>query len=185
MKCIFRKTLNLSSFKNQQGFTLLEMLVTILIFSLVVAGIYAILMAGEDAWHSNKTQVQLQQELRKVMDSIQYDLYQSGSGAIADVPADGAWYNTITFKVPSSLASARITWNANAINYALGGMDSNELQRVSGATTEIKAHYIESLTFRRLSSVSNIVEVALVAQKDTPKGQTLSYSLNFKVKLRN
>lgn len=168
------------------GFSLVEVMVTMFIFSILVTGLYASLAAGENSWQVNKTKMELQQELRKAVEWMKYDLQEAGSGSITNVPADGAWYSTITFKTPDGVTSSgAINWSSDTTQFILAGTNSNELHRIIGSTTKILAQSISSLHFRRQSTSSEILEVGLIAQKDTDKGISVSSQLMLEVQLRN
>ena len=169
----------------REGFSLVEILVTVLIFSVLAAAVNTVLLVGDASWQTNSVQVELQQELRKAMDWMKDDLRQTGSSAIADVPADGVWYATITFQMATGISGGKIAWNSNATQFVLGGTDSNQLQRIENLITRVLALNIESLQFRRLATAPNVLEVALQSQKDTVKGDTITSTLDFKVQLRN
>jgi hypothetical protein len=67
----------------------------------------------------------------------------------------------------------------------LAGSNSNELHRNEGAANKIVATNIQTLQIRRQSATPNIVEVSLQAQKNTPRGDTVTMNSDFSVKLRN
>ena len=167
----------------KDGFTLVESVVTIAIFSLIAAGIYATMVAGDNSWNLNSIQIEVQQELRKAMSGMKDDLMQSGSTAINDVPADGTWYTSITFYRSDGVSGGKILWNSDTTQFLLSG---NQLQSIEGSTTKVIAQNIQSLQFRRLTSAPEMVEVTLQAQKSGLKGGgAVTDSLDFKVKLRN
>ena len=187
--------------RNKKGFTLVEILVTVLIFSVLAAAVNTVLLAGDSSWQTNNVQVELQQDLRKAMDWMKDDIRQTGSIAIDNVPADGTWYTTITFQKAIGIDGGSIEWNndgaspSNEITtqFVLGGADSNQLQRLTVTddgddatnTTTVVANNIQAVQFRRLASVSKVVEVDIDAQKTTVKGAVITSSLDFKVQLRN
>lgn len=162
----------------------MEVLVTVIIYSLIVAACYLAFAAGNQSWQVNRVQVELQQELRKAMDWMVSDLRQSGSSAIVDVPSDGVWYNTITFKIAAGINNSNISWSGD-IQYLLGGTNANQLLRQAGGQVKILAQAITSLQFRRQMATAGTVEVFLTAEKTTPQGQLLSQDRNFQVSLRN
>ena len=169
-----------------RGFTMTEALVTAVIFSFIAGGIYATMVAGDSSWSHNSIQIELQQELRKAMNRMIDDLQQSGRSAINDVPADGTWYDEITFYKTNGVSGASISWNSDTTNFSLGGTNGEQLLKTEGATTAVVAQDMTSLQIRRLAAAAGIVEVSLEAEKGGLKsGGTVSDSLDFKVTLRN
>ncbi len=165
-----------------QGITLVETLITALIFAFLVGGVYLTLIVGIGSWQANDVRIELQQELRKSMDWMIGDLRQGGVSTITNVPADGNWYSTITFKTSTGVSNGNIVWSADTIQYVLS---SNQLQRINGAQTKLIAQDIQSLQIRRQASTPSIVEVSLQDQKKTSTGHQINVTLNFKVELRN
>jgi len=170
-----------------RGFTLLEVMVTVLILSFLVGALYVSMNAGQRTWEVNRAQIDLQRELRKSMEQIKKDLFETGSAAIVDVPADDVWYTSITFHIPNTALNGSILWESNTFQYILGGTGLTELHRINsmGPATDIVAHDIQSVQFRRQSATPNIMEVALVGEDITLKGNSLTYQLNFELELRN
>ena len=158
------------------GFTLLESMVTIAIFTVVVGGIYTTMIAGDRSWSVNSIQVEVQQELRKAMGGMQYDLMQSGPSAIDDLQSD-----SITFYKSNGASGGKISWSDDTTQFLLSG---TQLQSIEGSETKVIAQDISSIAFSQPSS--NIIEISLTVQKCCTKGnETISDSLNFKVYLRN
>lgn len=164
------------------GSSMVEIMVVVLIFSFISAGLYTSAVVGQRTWETNKVQIELQQELRKSMEAMIDNLRQAGNTSIVNVPSDGNWYTTITFKTPSGVASGNITWNTDTIQYLVAG---TELQEKIGTDTNIISHDISALQFRRQASAPETLEVALQGQKNTAQGDTLQYDLGFSVQLRN
>jgi prepilin-type N-terminal cleavage/methylation domain-containing protein len=188
-----RKILNLlNGARARQGMTMAEVLISAIIFSVVLAACYALLIAGSDSWETNEAKIELQQELRKAVDWIAQDLRQAGSVSITNVPADGAWYTLITFRKASGVSGGSVVWDTDATKYSLGGTDSAQLQRQVGSQTpRVIAQNFQSLQFRRQSASADVVDVAMQAQKKTPRGKNLTgkaaiqEDLSFKVHVRN
>lgn len=180
MMCL-RKLSHLRGFNG--GFTLAEALVTVVIFSIISGACLMIFLSGSDTWQANDVQVELQQELRKAMEWIKGDLLESGATTVVNVPVDGAWYTTITFRKSSGVSGGNIAWS-NTFQYLVGGSGAQLLRRpLGGAADRIIAQDIQSVQFRR--NTANLVEVSLQAQKNTVKGRSLSDNFVFTVKLRN
>ncbi|MCA9407412.1 MAG: prepilin-type N-terminal cleavage/methylation domain-containing protein [Candidatus Omnitrophica bacterium] len=171
--------------KTKQAFSLVEMMVTMVIFSILLGGLYASAAVGEKAWDVNAVKVELHQELRKAMEWMIYDLRQAGQASITNVPSDGAWYTTITFKSASGVTAGTIDWDANSTQFVRGGTGNAQLQRIRNGVTKVLALDLSSLQFRRQAGSPNVLEVALAAQKSTTKGISVQYNLDFNVQLRN
>ncbi|MDD3375173.1 MAG: prepilin-type N-terminal cleavage/methylation domain-containing protein [Candidatus Omnitrophica bacterium] len=171
-----------------KGSTLVEVMVTMLIFSILMGALYMSMNVSQTAWAVNSAQIGLQRELRKAMEQMKKEIFETGSIAINDVPANGNWYPSIRIRRPAGLsANSSIVWQANMIQYILGGADLTELHQINsvGPTVDIVAHNIQSVQFRRQSETPDVVEVALVGEDATLKGDPLTYQLNFKIELRN
>jgi len=167
------------------GFTLVETMMSTLIFLFLITAIYAIASISQKYWDVNKAKNELHQELRKAMDNMINDLRQAGPASITDVPADGNEYPTITFKIPTGVTGGSLTWSTDSIQFVLAGPLSEQLHRIEGSDTKILALNVENVDFRRQASSPNILEVSLLGEKDTDKGLTVNYNLDFEVQLRN
>lgn len=60
------------------GFTLVEILIVILIFSFLAGGMLSVLSTGQNTWYNTETSIELQQNLRSVMMHLTRELHQSG-----------------------------------------------------------------------------------------------------------
>lgn len=175
--------------RNQSGVTLVEALVTVIIFTVILGACYMLLISGTDAWEANDTKMQLQQDLRKALGWISEDLRQSGTGVISDVPADGTPYSSITFNKVSGVSGGAIVWDTSAVAYSLSGTDLE--RQVGSQTPTVIAQNVSSLAFQRSSSTPKIVEVSIAAQEQTTRGKSMTgkayiqASEDFKIYLRN
>ena len=189
MKRIFRK--NPARFlKRRQGFTLVEMMVTVAIFSFILGICYTLFISGSNSWETNSVRVELQQELRKAMDWITQDLRQAGSASITNGPVDpvdGTPYPSITFRKAAGVSGGNLVWDSSTTTYSLGGTGGTQLLRqVSGQTASVIAQNIQSLQFSRQVSTSNIVDVSLQARKTTLREKRpIQASLTLRIYLRN
>ena len=83
-----------------RGFTLVELMVVIVIFTIIVAGIFGVLYVGKENWYTGTTQIDLQEETRKAMRAIVKELRESGfAGGTSKVNISGGG-GIITFQVP-------------------------------------------------------------------------------------
>jgi type IV pilus assembly protein PilW len=71
--------------RTQQGFTLIELMVGLIVTTIVVAGAYTVLISTERASRANDLTVQTQQNVRTAMDLLANDLKVAGFGATLPV----------------------------------------------------------------------------------------------------
>ena len=89
-----------------KGFTLSEMMIVILIFSVIVVGMFTLLFTGQSTWFNTDTSIELQQTLRIALARVSSELQESGfdKDNIPQVAiSDGGGFNgsdIIRFSVP-------------------------------------------------------------------------------------
>ena len=189
----------------REGFTLVEVMVTVLIFAILMAAIHTTLLVGQSSWQTNSVRAELGQELRKAVDRMKDDLRQTGGAAISDGPEDDddTGYLSITFrKVIGIKDNGNTKWdedddeddpNERTTQFILGGTGSNQLLKnvvvddgdADTNTTTVLAQNIETVVFRRMDGKPDIMEVDLAAQKVTADGRTINLGVNFEVQMRN
>lgn len=171
--------------RKNSGFTLIESIITLVIFLILIGAIFTLLTIGRTSWQIGDVHIELQQNLRKGMDWISEELRQGGASTISNVPADGSWYNTITFRKPADVTDGNIVWETEEIQYLLGGLNGRQLLQKVGDEQRVLANNILSFQVRRSPSTPSIVEVSLQSEKRTTRGHLIELNLNFQIKLRN
>ncbi|HLF19114.1 MAG TPA: prepilin-type N-terminal cleavage/methylation domain-containing protein [Candidatus Omnitrophota bacterium] len=167
---------------SRSGFTLVEAMVAVILFSLLFGASMLIYLSGNESWHTNSVRLELQQEIRKGMSKVMDDLRQAGTSVVS-INADGTWNPTISFRTVTGVSGGSASWSTNLITYSVS---SDQLVRQVGLSTPgVVAIDIDSVQFRRQASTPDIVEVNLVAQGTTYRGRTLSISADFSIQLRN
>jgi len=166
-----------------RGITLIEILLTVLIFSFIAAAIFLVLGIGKASWYTGDVETVLSQDIRRALTVMNSQLRQSSSSVISGVPANDNYYAAITFKLPEGIAdNGSIIWSEN-INYSLN-VNHQIISLKSGASS-ILANNINSLQFRRPSGNPDIIEIYITAQKNTIQGRSLQDSITSSVKMRN
>ncbi len=168
-----------------RGFTLVEVMVTALIFLILIGSVLTILAIGQSSWETGDVRVELEQELRKSMSWLSSDLRSAGVTTVTDVPADGAWYTSVTFRKPSDVANGMIVWETDTIQYVCGGAGGRQLLRKTAGSARVVANNIISFQARRMSSNPRMLEVRVSADKRTFKGRLLTDALDLRFNLRN
>ncbi len=183
--------------RSRKGVTLIEVMIVVAISTVLGAAISYILLIGGSSWHSGDAEVQVDQEARRGMYTMVRELRNTRPlAAIINVPADGNFYNTVTFRTPQAVlvvsggktfytpvvnATNSIVWG-NPVTYSVV---NNQLRRTSGASVTVLANNVTSVTFRRQATALDILEIAIQTSKTTPQQRVITATLNCAVKMRN
>ncbi|MFH1045695.1 MAG: prepilin-type N-terminal cleavage/methylation domain-containing protein [Candidatus Omnitrophota bacterium] len=171
--------------KRENGFTLVEVVVALVIFVLISGVILSVLLTGKVSWYMGTTHIELTQDFRWAMDWLMDDLRQAGSGSITNVPPDGNWRTAINFFIPSGESGGYVTWDFTPIVYSLGGINNTQLLRTHGNEQRTLANSVVTFQVRRSASSPGMVEVQMQAQKRAVSYHLVSDAINFQLKLRN
>lgn len=150
-----------------RAFTIVELLVAVLIFSLILGGIFGILHVANKSWDSTLGILDLVQEIRQGMDGMTREARQS-SFSQATVSIGGA---RLDFFIPGS---------NSVISYYV---QNNQLIREHPTgTTKILANHISQINF---TSNASMLRIQITANKTTIENRALSNSSVQQVKWRN
>lgn len=161
----------------KKGYTIIEMMVAAVLFSMVIAGLYAALYVGRSGYMTDAGIMDLQQSSRRSMDGMIRELRQS---AISDVTIN-ATEEEISFFINAS---------SNAIRYYL---NNSTLFRQHPANVNFTmAHDVTSLRFccERVGacdndcSASTVLRISLNSAKPV-QGRNMTFNLTERVRLRN
>ncbi len=167
---------------NINGVTLVEMMITVIIFFLITSGMYAMTIGAQGIWEDNKVAIDLSQNLRKAMEAISHDLRQAAPSTITDVLANGSAYTAITFKKPYGISGGLLVWNPYTTRYFLSG---TVLMKIENSIRVPVATNIKTIQFRRYGTEPDAVQIYVQGEGISAKGRTIQRDLNFSVKLRN
>lgn len=167
-----------------RGISMVEILMTVALFTVLGAASLELLIVGSDAYSINRNRTELQQELRKSIDRIRESLRQTGTSGLVNMSTDTT-YTQITFRTAIGAAAGSTTWSTDTVQYILGGTGGVRLQMISGGTTQIIASNITTLQFRRDSTTPNIINLTITASRNQGKGGTVSLNYSGKVRMRN
>jgi prepilin-type N-terminal cleavage/methylation domain-containing protein len=164
-----------------KGFTLLEILVTILIFGFIVGGIYGVLNIARTNYDTTLVSLNLQRQVRQGMSRLSREIRQANASTIVISTPDANNNNTITFNTPT----------ATGVKYYVLLSSDGVWQLVREYPTDTKiyrANDIKVLSFPARSTGSNIQKITIGASKtffSGGKSQTLTFSLTEQVNIRN
>lgn len=160
-----------------KGFSLVELLVSLVILSIVLGFIFSILHSGKTTWETADTVIEVQQQARQALDFMVKELRQSSDSVISGVPDDGSNYTSVSFSIPTQWndTAGQIDWSPT-IEYSL--VNNQIFRNASDGQPPYLANHINSLIFRR--QATNVIEVFIEALKNER-----GFSLNSQVTLRN
>lgn len=179
----------------KKGYTLLETLIVVALFSLLFGIVFEILTTGGTSWNIGSTQQEVDTQVRQGLENMVKELYATNSGRSSitnDVPHPGS--QIITFQVPVGYdVNGNIIWGADEFNnysirYTIGGNQQllRQVLDASGAVVSererVLANYVQSLNF---TLANKILTITLTIQKTALGKRTLSRTLSSAVTLRN
>ena len=150
-----------------RAFTLIELLVVVLIFGIIISGIFGILHVANLSWDSTLGMLGLVQEARQAMDGMTRESRQTNINQIT-VNDGGA---RLDFYIPNV---------ANIISYYI--QNKQLIREHPIGTKKVLANNINQITFVVQSST---LQIQINATKTTIRGVPLSFSSTELVKFRN
>jgi len=136
-------------FRVKKGFTLIEIMVVVLIFSFLFAGILTVLTNSDRSWRVGQNKLIEQQQLRRAMDDISYLMRQTNAAwpdghrvVISEGNTRVDFYNPV-FDAQGQIASRK------KITYELDPNDLTRLLKKEGtADSVVVATDIQSINFQ-------------------------------------
>lgn len=171
-----------------KGFTLLEILVAVSIFTLLILAIFGIMDLGRASWFTGSAAVEVHQEIIKPFMTMEKELRKTSPGQVS--LTSGTSGSSFTFKIPQDIngdgtvldASGNIEWSAN-ITYALNS--SNQITRTASGAASVLANNISSLQFTRPASSVDIIQIDITARKTSVTGRQFQETGQIIIKMRN
>jgi len=154
-----------------RGFTLLETLIAILIFSVIVVAMGMTVVAGQRSLFTTDVPTQLRQSILFSLITMSKELRQTAPSKTN--LASGTSSNTITFQIPHDNDAdgstvdidGTIEWG-NSITYTLNG---NQIIRTQNGVNKILGSNISGLLFTRPSG-NNTIQLDITAQAQNNTG---------------
>ncbi|MFH0731896.1 MAG: prepilin-type N-terminal cleavage/methylation domain-containing protein [Candidatus Omnitrophota bacterium] len=166
-----------------KGFTLLETMLAIAIFTIMSSAVFLVLTSGHNSWFSGSAYSEIEDDIRK---SIQWMTRELQEARLSSITIDSEDNSVIDFEMPVSVSDeGTITWQG--IRY-YWNEDENQLIRQLTATGEEKvlANNIEVLSFEQpdLNDLG-VVRVTVRAFTNDLKGREMRSNVTFDVTCRN
>jgi prepilin-type N-terminal cleavage/methylation domain-containing protein len=167
----------------KDGFTLNEVLISVLILGIVLAGLFITLSTGEFSSSVSSAKLEVQAETRRLMDWIVKDVRQTSSSQIANnAPSN----SHIKFKVCLGHDSSNIIWSSDFIEYTYDS-SLNRLTRTdysSGTSWNFDNIIAAPFNTSELLTDSKLT-VTITVQKQGARIPVITSTLISKIKIRN
>ncbi|MBF0330352.1 MAG: prepilin-type N-terminal cleavage/methylation domain-containing protein [Candidatus Omnitrophica bacterium] len=154
--------------KNTRAYTMVEIVISIALFTVVMAGIYGALTTSQIIYNKNSAFMEMEAQCRNAVDRIVREVRQASSQTIT-TNFNSTTNDKIMFTIPSAIG----------IQYYLSG--TNLVRRAPDGTTKTIASNVDRLKFSLTGSLLTIN----VRASQTVYQQAITYPLIAKVRLRN
>jgi type IV pilus assembly protein PilW len=152
---------------SNQGFTMIELLIAMVVSLLALAAIYSTFLAQHRSYQVQSETADMQQNIRAAMYYMQREIRMAGSNPFNTIPVFGitnAGQNTITFtedvrgNTPVDPPDGDVGDPDENITYDLNGTNLRRTDNiVAPATPQVVAQNINALDFVYLNSNSNVI----------------------------
>lgn len=180
-----------------RAFTAIELMMVAFVSVILIGALIIILTSGRVSYETGDIKIELQQNLRRGMDSMVRELAQT-SHTVALIETINNPNDTIKFRLPEDIDGDGTVLNATTgalewsnqvqfllVNGQLMKQDLDAGGNPVGDPSPLAAD-ITSVVFTGIpASEPTSVSVALTAAKDTPDGRTITLTLNSQVTFRN
>jgi prepilin-type N-terminal cleavage/methylation domain-containing protein len=165
-------------FKNNKGFSLIELMVVVVILSLMVLGLVTFFTGGIRSWITGQGQLQAQREARQAMDQMVREIREA-----SNIIANSTTSIEINFITP---------WNTN-LKYSWSGIKWESIFK----GTNPLINNVQNLTFKYFnnsdveiippltSDASKVSKVNIDLKVDVDKDSNPDITLNSDINLRN
>lgn len=179
----------MKTLKDEKGFTLLEMLVTVSISVILGYGLFLALRAGDEQRQAADAKMLVYDSAREGL----YKMLQEIRLTAASKVTIGTGNSSITFSIPNAStpvdSSYGVDWtSAQQVTYTLGGTSNNQVIRTVNGTSTVLAHDVTALRFTGNSAQPSIITVTLSVQHTTAGGRSMAVSpiqISGEARLRN
>jgi len=147
---------------NNTGHTLTETIMSMAIFTIIIAGIYSTLYVGNISWAVQDVSVNVQSQARRVIGRMTQDL-RVGQNIVITQDADN-----VAIALTRSGSAITYSWTTDA------GSTQNQLIRAVDGTAVVVAADISALS---LTETASDVKIDLTISAQSNLKQTMNYSL--------
>lgn len=179
--------------KRTSGFTLIEMMVATSAALVIALVITQMVKMNQQSWEVSDAYLSSSLELRRAAEAIGRELVAAKNSTLS-IPADGTWYNTVSFQVPKDMDGNGVVVYADGtlelsdpIVYSLGGGGHSGDQVIRSQANHgdrVIADGVSALQFRRNVANPELVEISMTVQRGMGDFKNQG-SLATKIRVRN
>lgn len=157
---------------NEEGFTLVEMMIVLVATSILLIGVYGAMFSGNDQARETDIKMALQDQGREGLYKMIQEIRQSAPDRV-EINGDG---DEIVFDLPDATdlvdESFDVNWDgASSVTYSLSG--GQLVREVDGDVTDVIANDVTGITFEGDAANPSIVTITLALQRNTIKGRSI------------
>jgi len=179
----------------KKGFTLLELMIVVLIFTFLFAALLTVVSTSDRSWRTGQHKLTVQQEARKAMDIMTKLLRQSNPDWViggVDYPITITSNNRIDFYQPVFDSTGNITM-LQKVTFKLNPSNTTQLLKNQGDTVNpvVIANNVQSVSFGGdcvgcgASCTGCAVTIDIQTQDTIQGNQVINFDLSSQVALRN
>jgi len=177
--------------KTKMGFTLIELMVSTAIAVGIGAVITMTLKMNQQSWEVSDAYLTSSLQLRMAAETLSQDLVAAKSSTLS-IPADGTWYNAISFQVPMDMNGDGVVVDGGGtlelspvLSFSLAGTEGTAVVRsVDGTPNRVVANGVSALQFRRQAATPQVVEIQLTVRRGLGDFKNTA-SFSTQVRVRN
>lgn len=172
-----------SGSRGDRGFTVLELLVTVSLFTMLMLLLGMVIRGGDAQIQQSQARLLLQESLRDSLYRMGQEIRESSPARVAVANAGAS----VSFQIPAAVSDGGvITWS-NSITYTVGGINNRQLLRTDTGTgqTRVMANDVQSIVFALQGAPVERVSYLVTARRDLTNGRMLTASFTGEARLRN
>lgn len=168
--------------KTRRGFTLIELMVSVALFSMMMLLVGMVMQRGQAQTNMNENYIIIQDNLRQSLYRMSQEIRQSSPSQLS-ITNNGA---VLTLRIPASVNnSGSITWSS-PVTYQVGGTGRQLVRTDTGSgQSTILANDIQSVIFTAAGNPLATINYRLTAQRTLTNGRVLSVTSTGQARLRN
>lgn len=167
--------------KNERGFSLLEMMVTLVIFSILTIIAGQVFDTSQESMDWNYNQMTLQTNMRRVLDTMAKEIREASPSSPIPITSG---VNSLSFQIPAVVQTDGTVTSWTTVTYGLGA--NNTVQRTTASGVQTIGANVTAMTFTYpVAGRPNTVQIQVAGSLTTVKTRVINSTVTGEVVLRN